>query len=155
MSRAEYIINPVLMGGLVKEATEDMVKVHLHGRLGVITVPRSCILSGATGVPDAGAVSAGTEMQFYFSYFQVNETPYDYDSSAIRNGSFEPCLIGGTLTEVNDTAVKAAVMNGLGTAAVPRRWVFTDTALKEGQNVEFYLSPLKITGKRDIPVESI
>lgn len=155
MSRAEYIISPVLMGGLVKEVTEDMVKVHLHGRLGVITVPKSCVLSGEPDISGSAELSVGTEMQFYFSYFQINEVSYDYDSSAIKNGIFEPCLVGGTLTEVNDTAVKAGIVEGLGTAAVPRRWVFTDTELKEGQSVEFYLSPMKITGKRDIPVEFI
>ena len=46
MAGAEYTINPVLMGGLVKEVTSDAVKVHLHGRLGVITIPKGCILVG-------------------------------------------------------------------------------------------------------------
>lgn len=155
MAGAEYIINPVLMGGLVKEVTGDMIKVHLHGRLGVITVPAECILRGTQENSGEEEPAAGTEMQFYFSYLQVNENPYDYDACAIKNGEFEPCLIGGTITEVNDTAIKAEIMDGLGTAAVPRRWVFTDVELKEGQNVEFYFSPMKISGKRDIPVESI
>lgn len=39
----DYIINPVKMGGLVKKVTDGMVKIHLHGRLGVITVPESII----------------------------------------------------------------------------------------------------------------
>lgn len=147
--RLDYVINPALMGGLVKEVSEDAVKVHLHGRLGVITVPRSLILEPVTPQP-------GHEMQFYFSYLQVNETPYDYDDSPISKGKeFDPCLIGGTITEVNDTAIKAEMMDHIGTVAVPRRWVFTDQALKEGQNVEFYFSPMHVIGKRDIPVESI
>ncbi|MGN0256402.1 MAG: CBO2463/CBO2479 domain-containing protein, partial [Chordicoccus sp.] len=42
--RPDYLINPILMGGLVKELDGDLVKVHLHGRLGVITVPRRMII---------------------------------------------------------------------------------------------------------------
>ena len=137
------------MGGLVKEVAEDTIKVHLHGRLGVITVSRPLIL-------DPVELEPGHEMQFYFSYLQVNETPYDYDDSPIKkNQAFDPCLIGGRITEVNDTAIKAEMMDQLGTVAVPRRWVFTDLALQEGQNVEFYFSPMHVVGKRDIPVESI
>lgn len=145
----DYVINPALMGGLVKEVSKDTVRVHLHGRLGVITVPRSLILEPVTPQP-------GHEMQFYFSYLQVNETPYDYDDSPIsKEKEFDPCLIGGTITEVNDTAIKAEMMDHIGTVAVPRRWVFTDQALQKGQNVEFYFSPMHVIGKRDIPVESI
>ena len=47
------------------------------------------------------------------------------------------------------------MMDGLGTVAVPRRWAFTDVPLDEGQNVEFYFSPMHIVGKMDIPQESI
>lgn len=155
MAGAEYTINPVLMGGLVKEVTSDAVKVHLHGRLGVITIPKGSILVGEPQCAGLNEPVAGTEMQFYFSYLEVNEKPYDYDAGAIKNGEFEPCFIGGTIIEVNDTAIKAEIMDGLGTVAVPRRWVFTDVELKEGQNVQFYFSPMKISGKRDIPVESI
>ena len=143
------MINPVLMGGLVKEVSEAEVKVHLHGRLGVITVPKSLIL-------DPVELEPGHEIQSYFSYLQVNEAPYDYDDSPISKGKeFDPCLIGGTIMEVNDTAIKAEMMDHIGTVAVPRRWVFTDQALQEGQNVEFYFSPMHVIGKRDIPVESI
>ena len=28
----DYVINPVLMGGLVKETDGETVKIHLHGR---------------------------------------------------------------------------------------------------------------------------
>lgn len=148
MNKLEYMINPVLMGGLVKEIKEDMVKVHLHGRLGVIVIPRKYILTKEN-------IVIGTEMQFYFSYLEVNQTPYDYDTDGIKKGIFEPCFLGGTISEVNDTAIKAEMMEHLGTVAVPRRWVFTSDALKEGQNVEFYFSPMKVIGKRDIPAESI
>ena len=64
-----------------------MVKVHLHGRLGVITVPKSCVLKGKADAPGMEEPAVGTEMQFYFSYLQINETPYDYDVSAVKNGN--------------------------------------------------------------------
>jgi len=90
----------------------------------------------------------GHEMQFYFSYIQVNETPYDYDCSSVLGMEFLPGLIGGTIIEVNDTAIKVEMMNRLGTVAVPRRWAFTSVPLSGGQNVEFYFSPMKVVGKR-------
>ncbi|MGN0374766.1 MAG: CBO2463/CBO2479 domain-containing protein [Butyrivibrio sp.] len=149
MKQLDYIINPVMMGGLVKKVYDDSVKVHLHGRLGVITVPKALVLENIQLQP-------GHEMQFYFSYLQVNDVPYDYDSTSIRcDKMLEPCLVGGTITEVNDTAIKADIMDMLGTIAVPRRFVFTDSVLQTGQNVEFYFSPMHVIGKRDIPVESI
>ncbi len=145
----DYTINPILMGGLVKAVDGDQVKVHLHGRLGVITVPRRLIV-------DDVALEPGHEVQFYFSYLQVNETPDDYDCAAMDpKAELMPCLIGGKLIEVNDTAVKLQIMQDLGTVAVPRRWVFTPVALREGQNAEFYFSCMKVVGKRDIPARSI
>ena len=145
----DYIINPVLMGGLVKEVKDDFVKVHLHGRLGVITVPNRLIITDEPIVP-------GHELRFYFSYIQINEQPYDYDTSPVDPAlAISPCLVGGTLTEVNDTAIKLEMLSGLGTVAVPRRWVFTPVPLKEGQNGEFYFSCMEKIGKREIPVESI
>lgn len=148
MKEFEYTINPILMGGLVKEVNNDMIKVHLHGRLGVITIPKSLVFGDVELEP-------GHEMQFYFSYIQVNETPYDYDCSSVLGMEFLPGLIGGTIIEVNDTAIKVEMMNRLGTVAVPRRWAFTSVPLSGGQNVEFYFSPMKVVGKKDIPVESI
>lgn len=145
----DYTINPVLMGGLVKEASGDAVKVHLHGRLGVLTVPRSLIDGTA-------ALEPGHELRFWFSYLQVVPKPWAYDAAAMQPGSgTAPCLLGGTLVEVNDTAVKAETQDGLGFVAVPRRWVFTDVPLAEGQTVEFYLSRMTVVGKRDIPAASI
>ncbi|MGN0242286.1 MAG: CBO2463/CBO2479 domain-containing protein [Candidatus Weimeria sp.] len=149
MSRIDYLIQPVLMGGLVKETDGDLVKIHLHGRLGVITVPRKVIRGNITPEP-------GHEMQFYFSYFQVTDQPLDYDDTPMTEGEeLIPCLLGGNLTEVNDTAVKLRIMDGLGSAAVPRRWVFTDVKLTEGLFAEFYFSGVRIIGKRKIPVEQI
>lgn len=143
----DYSINPVLMGGLVKEVSREMVKIHLHGRLGVITVPKKCIVSRETFGIDENP-KPGCEVQFYFSYLQVTEHPYDYDSAAMDSvPELIPSLLGGILIEVNDTAVKAEIMDGLGYVSVPRRWVFTNVALKEGQNVEFYLSPMMVAGE--------
>lgn len=148
--KIDYTINPILMGGLVKEVKNGIIKVHLHGRLGVIEVPREYVLDRDKDI------ETGHDMQFYFSYIQVNETPFDYDDTSIKkNREFEPCFIGGTIIEVNDTAIKAAMMDDIGTVAVPRRWVFTDQPLREGQNVEFYFSPMRICGRIDIPAESI
>lgn len=145
----DYIINPIKMGGLVKEAANDRIKVHLHGRLGVITVPNRLVISAEPLLP-------GHEMEFYFSYIQVTEDPYDYDASGMDpEYEITPQLLGGKITEVNDTAVKVDIMNGLGTVAVPRRWVFTSVPLECGQNAEFYFSCMRVTGKKDIPVESI
>jgi hypothetical protein len=145
----DYAINPALMGGLVKGVEGDTIKVHLHGRLGVITVPRSLVV-------DPIPLEPGHEAQFYFSYLEINPYPYDYDMTELETSrELSPSLVGAVLTEVNDTAVKATLPAGLGTVAVPRRWVFTDQPLAEGMTAEFYFSPMKIIGKRDIPVESI
>ena len=145
----DYIINPVLMGGLVKEAGPEGVKVHLHGRLGVITVPRKLVLTGEELVP-------GYELQFYFSYLEVDGAPRDYDLSELKEAAELASIpVGGTLTEVNDTAVKCTLPEGLGVVAVPRRWVFTNQPLEVGQTAGFYLSPMKLVGKRDIPARSI
>lgn len=145
----DYIINPVKMGGLVKEVSEDRIKVHLHGRLGVIKVPQKLISSSEP-------IEIGHEMEFYFSYIQVVEDPYDYDASDMTTEHDPmPCLLGGKITEVNDTAIEVAIMDGLGNIAVPRRWAFTPITLAVGQDVEFYFSCMKVIGKRDIPAESI
>lgn len=147
--KMDYIINPVKMGGLVKEITGDRIKVHLHGRLGVIKVPRKVIIGDEP-------IEAGHEMEFYFSYIQVVTDPYDYDPSDMTTDHEpEPCLLGGKIIEVNDTAIEVAIMNDLGSIAVPRRWAFTPVTLEEGQDVEFYFSCMKVIGKRDIPAEVI
>lgn len=145
----DYIINPVKMGGLVKEVSDGRVKIHLHGRLGVIKIPDSLVISQEP-------VAIGHETEFYFSYVQVVEDPYDYDDSGMTpDYEPEPCLLGGKITEVNDTAIEMTLMNNLGTIAVPRRWVFTSVKLAEGQSAEVYLSCMKVIGKRNIPAEMI
>lgn len=149
MKAADYMINPVLMGGLVKEVHGDIVKIHLHGRLGVITVPRRVIRGEATPEP-------GCEMQFWFSYLWSTDQLLDYDVTPMTGEEeLTPCLVGGTLTEVNDTAVVLTITDELGTVAVPRRWIFTDTALETGLCAECYLSGMRIVGRREIPVEQI
>lgn len=145
----DYIIAPVKMGGLVKAVNGDMVKVHLFGRLGVITVPKRLIIADEP-------IKPGHETEFYFSYIQVVDDPYDYDAADMRTDSeLSPSLLGGRLVEVNDTAVQVEIMDHMGTVGVPRRWVFTDMALEEGQDVEFYFSPMRVKGWRDIPQEMI
>ncbi|MGM9607652.1 MAG: CBO2463/CBO2479 domain-containing protein [Oscillospiraceae bacterium] len=143
----DYVINPVLMGGLVKEVTGDAVKVHLHGRLGVLTVPRRLILGNQP-------LESGHELQFYFSYLEVDGSPMEYDLTELETAAgLLPILAGGVLTEVNDTAVVCTLPSGMGTVAVPRRWVFTDVPLREGLTARFYLSPMNIIGKRALPAE--
>ena len=84
----EYVINPVRMGGLVKETDGETVKIHLHGRLGVITVPGRL-------VPDPIALEPGHELRFYFSYLQINEHPYDYDAWPLLTAQeVAPVLVG-------------------------------------------------------------
>ena len=143
------MIGPALMGGLVREAGPEWVKVHLHGRLGVITVPRSLVLTEEALLP-------GHEVQFFFSYLEVDDISRDYDLSELKLlRDVTPVPVGGVLTEVNDTAVKCEMPGGMGVVAVPRRWVFTDQALAVGQTAGFYFSPMRLIGKRDIPVQSI
>lgn len=149
MAAPDYIINPVKMGGLVKELSGDNVKVHLHGRLGVITVPRHMILSQEM-------LETGHEMEFYFSYIHVTTEGLDYDATELSvNHEFSPCLLGGTISEVNDTAVRVEIMDSLGNITVPRRWVFTNVPLTTGLQTEFYFSCMRVVGKRDMPAEFI
>lgn len=149
MIGVDYIINPVLMGGLVKKVSGDIVKVHLYGRLGVICVPSKFIRSSEK-------LQSGHKLEFYFSYIQVVEDTLDYDAAAMFSEEAPtPCLLGGKITEVNDTAIKVEIMDGIGTVAVPRRWVFTPSALAVGQSVEFYFSCMNAVGKSDLPAEFI
>lgn len=147
--KADYVINPVMMGGLVKKVAGDIVKIHLHGRLGVICVPSKFIRYSEKLEP-------GHKLEFYFSYIQVVKDVLDYDDNAMYSEEeLTPCLLGGKITEVNDTAIKVKVMDDIGTIAVPRRWVFTPAPLKEGQDVEFYFSCMNVVGKEDLPAAFI
>ncbi len=133
----EYIINPVLMEGTVKERDEKCTKIHLRGRLGVITLD-------TVFFPEEQSFFAGDKVQFYFSYIQVvdRENAYDIHSLTAYEEVF-PCLLGGRISKVNDTAVEVNMVNDLGTLFVPRRWVFTPLELKEGMHAEFYLSAVR------------
>lgn len=149
MEAATYQINPVLMGGLVKEVADHLVKIHLHGRLGVLEVPRSIIVGDTE-------LEIGHELQFYFSYIKVVEDAFAYDYSDLNTyHSIRPCFINGKLIEVNDTAGKVEIANGFGTVAVPRRWFFTPLFLEVGQDVEFYLSCMEVIGKKELPASFI
>ena len=68
----DYLINPVKMGGLVKEVYDDgkMVKIYLHGRLGVIQVHRGILRQDTVLDP-------GHELERDFSYIQLVRTAYD------------------------------------------------------------------------------
>jgi hypothetical protein len=143
----DYLINPVKMGGLVKEVYDDgkMVKIYLHGRLGVIKVPRGIIRQDIVLEP-------GHELEFYFSYIQIVSDPYDYSSNEMDPAEeIFPSLLGGKVIDVNDTAVTVRVMDDLGEITVPRRWIITDKMLEEGDEAEFYFSCMDVTGKRDLP----
>ncbi|WP_454968382.1 CBO2463/CBO2479 domain-containing protein [Gemella sanguinis] len=137
-----YIINPVAMGGIIKEIRDNNVKINLHGRLGVITVPTKLVK-----IKDN--LEIGHVLEFYFSYIQVMEDPYQYDSSDILYEEMQPCLLGGKITQVNDTAIEVQIMDELGTIAVPRRWAFTSKVLEVNQDVEFYLSHMRVIGKKE------
>ena len=143
----DYLINPVKMGGLVKEVYDggNMVKIYLHGRLGVIKVPRKIIRGDAELEP-------GHELEFYFSYIQIVPDPYDYSSSEMDPAEeISPSLLGGQVIDVNDTAVTVKVMDELGEITVPRRWIITDKEPVAGSEAEFYFSCMDVIGKRDLP----
>lgn len=139
-----YVINPVLMGGIISKITGDTVKINLRGRLGVIETPKFLISSPAPKI--------GDHISFYFSYIEVVQNTCDYDSNEIvRENNMIPCLLGGKITEFNDTAIEVSV-KGLPIAIrVPRRWVFTEISLSNDLDVEFYLSRMQILQTAKIP----
>ncbi len=137
MAKLSYQLNPVLMGGVITKTASDDVKINLNGRLGVLYVKKSLLLH-----PDD--ITENDRIGFYFSDLQLTEQPLDYDYTPLSaDTDTEPCLVGGILEEVNDTAVKVRIGRNLGTVAVPRRWVFTDKEPAEQDHVEFYLSRIK------------
>ena len=139
----DYIINPILMGGVINKVTEDRVKINLRGRLGVIEVPKVLIVSPAPKSGDKGS--------FYFSYLEVTDNPCDYDSDEIvREKEIIPCLLGGKITEFNDTAIEAVVEKLDIIIRVPRRWVFTEVALEDELDVEFYLSRMQVLSQAGV-----
>lgn len=155
----EYTIQPVLMGGLVKEVTSDYVKIHIHGRLGVITIAPEYITSDEP-------VRVGHDLKFYFSYLRVTDEIFDMDLQGMHTVPPFPVMLYGTITEVNDTAIKASIgtsagtsagdgIGEIGTVAVPLRFVFTDIPLKTGLSIEVYLSNMQVVGFKDIPSEQI
>ncbi len=139
----DYIINPILMGGVINKVTEDRVKINLRGRLGVIEVPKVLIVSPAP--------KSGDKVSFYFSYLEVTDNPCDYDSDEIvREKEIIPCLLGGKITEFNDTAIEAVVEKLDIIIRVPRRWVFTEVALEDELDVEFYLSRMQVLSQAGV-----
>lgn len=138
MDAPGYQIQPAPMGGLVNEILGDSVKINLRGRLGVFTVKKSLFDHG-------DQIQPGQDVEFYFSYIWIVRDKLDYDlAELIGDDGIQPCLTGGGIIEVNDTAAKIQIDGDLGTVAVPRRWLFTDVPLKVGQNAEFYLSRMRV-----------
>lgn len=64
----------------------------------------------------------------------------------------KPVLMKGKVVSVNDTAIKVDIQGRLGVITVPRRWVFVESELAEGQKVEFYFSYMQVVeeGKMSI-----
>lgn len=139
----KYMINPTLMMGTVKSVDEEQLTLNLRGRLGLITVPTELILSKE-------GVETGSKLAFYFSYIQTVLRPLDYDTTELsQQEELFPCLVGGKIIHVDDTAVRVAMNQGGGTIYVPRRWVFTSIELTEGLDVEFYFSKMSIQKKKE------
>lgn len=135
-AEVDYTLNPTLMTGTVKSIADGQVTLNLRGRLGLITVPETVIVTSEKLQPQM-------TLTFYFSYLQVVTTDLDYDSTELRQAKTAvPCLLGGQVIHVDDTAVRVAIMDGLGTIYVPRRWVFTPVTITTGLKVEFYLSAM-------------
>lgn len=132
-----YVINPVLMGGIISKITGDTVKINLRGRLGVIETPKFLISSPSPKI--------GDHISFYFSYIEVVQNTCDYDfDEIVREHNIIPCLLGGKITEFNDTAIEVSVKELSIVVRVPRRWVFTEISLSNDLDVEFYLSRMQI-----------
>lgn len=55
---------PVLTKGKVVSVNDTAIKIDIHGRLGVITVPRRWVFTDKVIEPE-------DEVEFYFSYMQV------------------------------------------------------------------------------------
>lgn len=134
-----YQINPVLMGGKVKSISADgIVKINLNGRLGVIKIPKELVVNSEQ-------LDVDKRLKFFFSYIKVVDDCLEFDDSDLNaEYGVEPTLLGGVFEEVNDTAVEVSIMNGQGSVAVPRRWIFTEKELEEKFNCEFYLSCIEV-----------
>lgn len=133
----DYMINPVLMEGKIRDIYETSVKIHLRGRLGVIELPKDLIVGDKK-------LDIGDKVRFYFSYIQTVEKAGDYDLHSLKAyDEVYPCLFGGRISMFNDTAVEVKALEDSITIFVPRRWVFTPIELRDGLNVEFYLSAIE------------
>lgn len=127
------------MGGTIKSISSDgTVKINLRGRLGVLKVPSDIVINKEE-------LEAGKKLQFFFSYLRVIDKDIEFDDLDLNvDYGLNPTILGGKFLEVNDTAVEVGVMNGKGTVAVPRRWVFTENDLEENNSCEFYLSCMQV-----------
>lgn len=63
--------------------------------------------------------------------------------------NLEPRLMKGRIIEVTDVGVKIAFSGRLGVLSVPLRMVFTDKPLAAGDDVELYISYIKVVSEDD------
>ena len=135
---AEYVINPTLMMGTVREIQDELVTIHLRGRLGVIRIAKKHFKGSQN-------LAVDTKVRFFFSYIHVVETVYEFDNAIVNQAyDLSPSLLHGEITDVNDTSVQVEMAGNLGTVIVPRRWVFTNQALEKEQQVSFYFSYMEV-----------
>ena len=135
------------MGGTVKDIYDDgeKVKIYLNGRLGVIKVPRWIVRGKELLQP-------GHKLEFFFSYIQIVDNPYDYSSNEMNPADeLFPSILGGKVIDINDTAITIKVMDDIGEITVPMRWIIRRKKPKFGDDVEFYFSCMDVTGKKDLP----
>lgn len=135
----DYQINPVIMAGKIKSISEDgLVKINLNGRLGVIKIPTWMIINKEELEPLKS-------IKFYFSYVKISDLEIAFDKSDLSpEYGLNPTIIPGKIREINDTAAEISILNGEGSVAVPRRWLFSDVEIKEGSNCELYISCMQI-----------
>jgi hypothetical protein len=60
----EYELDPRLLRGEITEVTDVGVKVAIKGRMGVLTVPRRCVLTDRE-------LAVGQSIEVYLSYVRV------------------------------------------------------------------------------------
>ncbi|CAC9935466.1 hypothetical protein PEPNEM18_01505 [Aedoeadaptatus nemausensis] len=137
----KYQIQPVKVTGKIKKFDSidgDKLKIHLSGRLGVLVIGKDMILNIEEFERDR-------KLSFYYSYITVQDQPFDNDVYDLVNQEEpSPCIVSGTISEVNDTAIEVKMNRDLGWIRVPRRTMITNVVLEEGLPVEFYLSKAQV-----------
>ncbi len=57
-------LEPLLLRGEIKEITEVGVRIGIHGRMGVLSLPLRCVFTDKE-------LEVGQEVEFYLSYVNV------------------------------------------------------------------------------------